>query len=183
MGQHPLSFSDFGYCVFPFFSILRFRLYVRPAQADCLVFPCSLLRFFSSCRGVCPFSFFLPVDVLVLVLQCCHLPFLTYVQSNSISFVLLWFLLVLVLFCSTIRWLFCLATVSLVSSLVILKVCNLCVVSLLTFQVSAPYSNTLLIVRLNILTFVSLETTFVFHMSPSWLNICLAFPIPFYYCS
>jgi hypothetical protein len=55
----------------------------------------------------------------VLVLQCCHLPFLTYVQSNAIFFVLLWFLLVLALFCSTIRCcLFCLASVSLVSSLV-----------------------------------------------------------------
>jgi hypothetical protein len=35
----PPSFADFGYCLFPFFSILRHRLYLRPAQADCLVFP------------------------------------------------------------------------------------------------------------------------------------------------
>jgi hypothetical protein len=55
-----------------------------------------------------------------------------------------------------------------------MKVCNFCVVSLSTFQVSASYSNTLLIVQLHILTFVSVETAFVLHMPSNGLNTCCA---------
>jgi hypothetical protein len=46
-----LFFADFGYCAFPFFAIVF--SYVRPAQADCLVFP----RYASSptVEGFAPF--------------------------------------------------------------------------------------------------------------------------------
>jgi hypothetical protein len=63
-------------------------------------------------------------------------------------------------------------------SYMFMKVCNFCVVSLSTFQVSASYSNTLLIVQLHILTFVSVETAFVLHMPPNGLNTCCALLIP-----
>jgi hypothetical protein len=143
-----------------FFAIVLMSVQLKPI-ASCSLFTLLSVEWFV------PF----PFSYLVLVLQCCHLPFLMYIQSNSICFVLL----VPALFCSTIIVAYsgqCIFSIFLNN--LFMKLCNFCVISLSTFQVKAAHSNTVLIVQLNILTFISAETTFVLHMPPSWLNACCA---------